>query len=413
MAMVGKSSNKYENRKVKNIRPALNSRSLGELPLLLAENKEAVFILGLGTGVTLGTVLTHDIRQVLCLEIEHRVVEAAQFFSHVNGRAFQDKRARIIIDDARSFLKNYPGRFDIIINEPSNPWIRGIANLFTVEFFQLCRAKLTEQGLICQWLHLYGMSETDCQTALRSFLEVFPEAMFWQGSHGDILMIGSKYPLKVDEEQAILRFEQHHVAFGNAGISSINQLLTYFIAFGKSILPWTLSSPLNRDNLPILEFTTPLHLYNDESAALLQSLSLHGYRDIPFETRQENSLLAQFLFFRAMQLLDYHEADKAKALLELSYEETPTDPSVIYNLAMIYAATDDFENAQQLLIRSLKVNEQPILWWGLANIYHNYGKYDEALAACEKTLHLEPEFPEAQVLLETIKQKLAAQHQDQ
>jgi spermidine synthase len=98
-----------------------------------------VCIVGYGSGVTTHAVLTHPIREALTLEIEQAVIDAAPYFKAGAFDPLGDPRSRVVVEDAGTFLRSTPHTFDVIISEPSNPWIAGIGDLFTREFYDAAR----------------------------------------------------------------------------------------------------------------------------------------------------------------------------------------------------------------------------------------------------------------------------------
>src|SRR5262249_31721405 len=108
---------------------------LAEVPMLFGPPAEHVLVIGLGSGVTVGSVALHRQTQVEVVELEPSVVEASRFFEHVNNRPLEQRNVRLIDDDGRTYLASTRGRYDVVISEPSNPWMAGASNLFTREFF--------------------------------------------------------------------------------------------------------------------------------------------------------------------------------------------------------------------------------------------------------------------------------------
>jgi spermidine synthase len=129
---------------------------LAHLPLLLHDDPHAVYIIGLGSGVTLGAALRHPVERVVVSEISPEVVAASSMFAKENHDALHDPRARLIVGDGRSHLLLSGDRYDVIISEPSNPWMSGVSTLFTREFFVAARSRLEPGGILCQWaLHRF------------------------------------------------------------------------------------------------------------------------------------------------------------------------------------------------------------------------------------------------------------------
>ena len=148
----------------------------GQIPLLLAPKRDNVLVVGLGSGVTVGSVLQHPVREVECVELEDAVVKGSQFFDQENLRPLADPRLKLIVNDARNHLLVTEKKYDIIISEPSNPWIPGAASLFTKEFFETSQKRLAPEGVFCQWIQLYQLQEEHFKTILQTFTAVLPAA---------------------------------------------------------------------------------------------------------------------------------------------------------------------------------------------------------------------------------------------
>src|SRR5262249_50805088 len=151
----------------------LTQKLLAHLPLLLHPDPRRTAVIGLGSGVTLGAALRHGVTQVDVVEISPEVVEAAALFERDNSGALHDPRTRLILADGRPHLQLSDARYDAIISEPSNPWMAGVASLFTKEFFRAARGRLAPGGIICQWAHTYDLSAADLRSIAATFSSVF------------------------------------------------------------------------------------------------------------------------------------------------------------------------------------------------------------------------------------------------
>ena len=173
----------------------LTQRMLAHVPLLLHPAPKKAAILGLGSGVTLGSALTHGLERAVVLEISPEVVEASRFFEAANHRALQNPATRLVVGDGRTHLLLGDEQYDVIVSEPSNPWMAGIASLFTQEFFQVAKSRLAPGGVLCQWAHTYDISDADLRSIVATFLSVFPNGTLWLVGEADVLLIGSTEPL--------------------------------------------------------------------------------------------------------------------------------------------------------------------------------------------------------------------------
>jgi spermidine synthase len=168
-----------------------------------------VAIVGFGSGVTVGAALQFPVRHVEAMELERAVVEAAvDFFadvSHLPRRRadfpyVDEPRLTLHNDDGRNFLASTPKHYDVIISEPSNPWITGVSDLFTVEHFRVTKRRLKPGGVYCQWVQLYEMSPENIKTIYRTFASQFRYVLAFAAEElsSDTILVGSDAPLPLD-----------------------------------------------------------------------------------------------------------------------------------------------------------------------------------------------------------------------
>ncbi len=247
---------------------------LGHLPMFLHPKPQQVLVVGLGSGITVGSVLRHPVRQVDVAEIESAVVEAAQLFAPHTYDALRDPRTRIAVVDAQTYVAALPPhRYDVIIAEPSNPWIRGMSNLFTREQFELYRSRLRDDGVVVQWLHLENMSLDDFRIVASTFCSVFPRASLWSNPSGaDVFFVGTQGPLALDYgrvEDMMSRPEvSEDLARGN--VEGPLTLLGLFLMDAESLRRFAGRAPVHTSDRPLLDYSTPKNLY---SATLSQNLA--------------------------------------------------------------------------------------------------------------------------------------------
>ena len=174
----------------------LTQKLVAHLPLLLHEQPREMAIVGLGSGVTVGAALRHPMARVDVIEISPEVVEASNVFAVENRHALADSRTHLLIGDGRSHLQLATRKYDVIASEPSNPWIAGVAALFTREFFVAARDRLAPGGLICQWANAYNISDRDLRSIVATFLSVFPHGTAWLVGADDVVLLASDAPTR-------------------------------------------------------------------------------------------------------------------------------------------------------------------------------------------------------------------------
>lgn len=206
---------------------------VGALPTLLARDPRRVAVIGYGSGMSVGAALQHPrVASVDVLEIEPAVVEASDFFSGINGRPLQDPRARLVLEDGRTHLTYTGQTYDVIASEPSNPWIAGVADLFTTDFYRIARARLAPGGVFGQWIQLYALSDDVFETMLASLQEVFPHVALFLPEPTDLVAIASAEPLALDWNLLRERFAAPAVraGFAELGLRNPAHLLAHLAA---------------------------------------------------------------------------------------------------------------------------------------------------------------------------------------
>ncbi len=240
----------------------------GHLPMILHPEPRDVLTLGLGGGVTLGTLTLYpEVRTIDSLEISPEVVAAARdYFSSANRGALESDKVRSVIGDGRNHIEYTTQRFDVITSVPSNPWIAGIGNLFTVEFFQACRDRLREGGILCNWIHKINMRGEDFRTVLRTFIEVFGDhAQLWDLGL-DCMLIGSTSPVRFDASRFAALIGNAEIArdLESLGVTDAPTFLRHYRLDSSRLRRYVDGGPTNRDNFPILEFSCPYGLYGHD-----------------------------------------------------------------------------------------------------------------------------------------------------
>lgn len=240
---------------------------VSHLPFAFAEDPKDTVVIGLASAITLGAVTLYpEIETIEVVELEPAIVEASHFFDDYNHRPLEDERVQMVANDGRNhLLLQPPERYDVIVSEPSNPWLTGVSNLFTRDFFAMGKERLKPGGVWSQWVQLYGMSPTDVQSLLATFADVYPHVLLFATiEDADLVLLGSGEPLNLTVEAAE-RLIHGHPAVGREleliGIEDPHDLLTYY-QFGRDeIVELTEGAPLNTDDNMLVEYSAPLNLH--------------------------------------------------------------------------------------------------------------------------------------------------------
>jgi spermidine synthase len=331
----------------------LTQRLLAHVPLLLHPNPARVAVIGLGSGVTLGSALSHPIEHADMLEISPEVVEASDFFLRENHGAIKDPRSRLIVGDGRSHLALGNERYDVIISEPSNPWMAGVAALFTREFFEAAKTRLGPGGLLCQWAHTYDISDADLRSIVATFTDAFPHASLWLVGEGDILLIGSPDPIEPRLEGVRQRWTRPGVAIdlGAVDVPNAETILTLFTASGDRLRSYAGDAPLQTDDRMSLEFSGPQSIYGRstaDNAMTLRALAHDGALPaVVREARRAPGIAAS----RGLMLLRAEAFHSAFDALVRALEHTPADQAALDGLLRAGAAAQRLSEAEAVLRR--------------------------------------------------------------
>lgn len=165
----------------------------GSLPLAYKPDARTIGNIGMGSGLTTHTLLADPyIEYVDTIEIEPAMVVGAQGFGEKIARAFDDPRSRIFTEDAKTFFSLHNKRYDIIVAEPSNPWVSGVSSLFSGEFYRMVRNYMVDDGIFVQWLQLYEFNDDLVFSVLKALSPNFDDYVIYNTDNIDILIIAKK-----------------------------------------------------------------------------------------------------------------------------------------------------------------------------------------------------------------------------
>ncbi|MCK9523083.1 MAG: fused MFS/spermidine synthase [Proteobacteria bacterium] len=337
-----------------------------------------VAIIGFGSGVTVGSALQFPVKHVDCIELEAAVVAASRVFGRmedspvdpefdVNHLVYRredsplfrhsdpntyviNERLALYANDGRNFLATRPGRYDVIISEPSNPWITGVANMFTRESFASSSLALKEGGIFAQWVQLYELSPANIRTIFRTFADVYPYVMLFTAEDlsSDTVLLGSFSPIELDRARLAALFDDPRIRdeLSRAYIFQETDVLarillvdrdevdayTSVTADGERFLDLR-EQVINTDDNAIIEFSAPHDLisfrkfqgylatiYSETWEYARLHGALQGFDDSPDGAQHRARM--------ALSLLANGRKREARTFATASLLLAPTDPSV-------------------------------------------------------------------------------------
>ncbi len=233
------------------------------IPLMTHPEPRAVFLLGLGTGITAGAALRHPVERLLVCEIAPDVIAAAEtYFDGPSGGLFTDPRATVRACDARNHLLGTAERYDMIIADLFVPWRAGVGNLYSREHFEAARDRLTAGGLFVQWLPLFQVSRREFDLVARTMLGVFEQVTLWRGAFSAetpfAALVGATEPTRLDPD--VIERNGRYLSGGAPlpDAAALAVTLPFYagnLSAADGLIP---PGPINTDDRPLVEYLAPV-----------------------------------------------------------------------------------------------------------------------------------------------------------
>jgi spermidine synthase len=252
------------------------------VPALMAESYEKSFVIGFGTGVTTGELAALDaMRAVTVAEISHGVIRAAPLFDHGNLAASKNPKVSVRRGDAYRTLLQSREVYDLIVSEPSNPWVVGVEMLYSREFLEAARERLAPGGVYAQWFHSYESDDAAVALVLRTYASVFPNISVWYTYGADMLLLGfDRVDRALDVEALEERFAQSDFAagFARVGIENFAQLAAHELLPLGSIRALEQSGEIHSLRHPLLSYRAARAFFRGRMGSLAPHQSRAGAR---------------------------------------------------------------------------------------------------------------------------------------
>ncbi len=409
----------------------------GYLPMFFAKNPQTVLVVGQGSGVTLGAVEQFPVKEIDLVEISPAVIEGSRFFEPFNHNALKDPRVRLILEDGRNHITLTEKKYDVIISEPSNPWISGVGALFTQDFYKLVRPRLNPGGIVCIWMHT-NMSPESFKSISKAFHSEFPFVTMWESIVGDdYLLIGSDSPYTIPYERVrrLIESSEQGKDLRRLGIRSVRDLMGLMIMDQANLKKFIKSAPIHTDDNSLLEFGAPEYIYKDERHIIVQQLTpffqtfpeILKFEELSIENQKQvrndiasldrseiqvreikrKARIDQYLD-QAVEAVNRGALEKAVQLYKKILEQEPDHILTHLNLGNIYSEIQEYQQAEQEYLTTLKLN--PYYVFGslaLARLYLNTQKSEKAVQILEKISSLLPRDKEVAKFLNIVRKKKA------
>jgi spermidine synthase len=226
-------------------------RQIGLLAAAIHPAPRKALVIGLGGGVTGGSLALVEGISLSIVELSDSVVRAASWFAHVNGDVLKRPNVRLRVDDGRNHLLTTRERYDIVTADIIQPIHVGAGSLYSAEYYRLAKRVLAPGGLMLQWVG--ARPDSHYKMMVRTFLDVFPHATAWAGG---TLMVGTSEPLTLDREtfQRKLQHESTRNALALIGVSGFETLLAGYTAGPDELRDFVGPGLILTDDRPLLEY---------------------------------------------------------------------------------------------------------------------------------------------------------------
>jgi len=231
----------------------------GHLPVLLHPAPRQALVICFGVGITMGAVSLHpSLEKTRCVELNPTVLEEAPWFESVNYDVLHRPRTEVVLGDGRNYLLRSREQFDVMTLEPPPPVDAGVVNLYSQEFYRICRDRLTPHGVVAQWVPLPSLGNDGTRMVIRTFQSVFPFASLWQGTPNNLVLVGSMSPVTIDGNRFLDAFQHPELgkALQSIGVEDDLSLLGAFLHGPDTLLSYAKQAPIVTDDHPWLEYRT-------------------------------------------------------------------------------------------------------------------------------------------------------------
>ena len=402
-------------------------RVIAHLPLLLHPRPKRALVVGFGMGLTSHSITQHGV-QVDAIELSSGVLSAARkHFTHINGNVFDNPQFNYKLNDGRNHILMTQTKYDMISTGIIHPLVSaGSSNIYTADFYRLCRKILTEDGIMCQWVPLHRLPETHYKMIVRTFIEVFPETTLWYKYTPDfVILIGTREPLRINYKNFIDRAQIASIREGLAaddldGMSLIDS----FMMGPETVRKYVGAGPIHTDNRPRLEFFRGADLVGTTTQNV-KGMAQYRERVLPYLTNYGATLAEQRAtreklntYFRATEKLILGQIayanrkyQDAATLMNEAVLINPADETIRYNFGVVAGSIregdqHELQRMEQEVRKIMAQNPDDIeghLHLGI--LYEKQGELAKASSELETFLRHEPSRSDVYLILGPLYQR--------
>jgi len=392
------------------------NRFQGVLPMLFDRDPKRILFMCFGSGITCGTLALANVEQIDAVEISPDVLTAAPLFEKDNLGVWKRPNVQFHIDDGRNFLLTTQNAYDLITFEPMPLALAGVSTFYTREFYEHCKARLTQTGLVSQWVPLHSLNPDVVRGLVRTFTDAFPHATAWF-INADLFLIGSKAPLALDFDGAARRITDPELitALRESGFQDLQELYAAFLMDDINLRRFAASGRPMTDDLPWAEFEAPRLVYEGtvpDSLEMIQAyisspVSLFPSDSIDPDTLEsidrrhrahKNDIPALQLYYKGMAI-DPGVPNRFFASLDIDPEDSNAKHylrQIIATQAEAFIRWQEYDKAEHILFRaSTYLPEWDAIPLYYGDLYHAQGDPDRAATDYQRHLDMGGHEPRA------------------
>jgi spermidine synthase len=364
---------------------------LGHLAAL-AHPPRRVLLVGFGSGMTASALVGYpELERLDVVEIEPAVVGAAPLLASLNRDVLLDPRVHVTFDDARNFLFTTREKYDLIISEPSNPWIAGVATLFTREFYAAVQGRLAPGGVFVQWMQAYSLFPEDLRMLFATFLSQFHGATLWHGDAPDLILMAPSPPSGeiLQRAETLYGLPRLRGDFAQLGMEEAAGLFGFYLLDDDGLRKFSSGAQINTDDQTLLEYHAPRSLLvkgledeNRDAILLEQKNSLP--EDFPPDARDAALAAA------AATSVNQEDPGGAERFLR-ALDDRPATARIAMIRGRAALAHSNYQTAFRAFGAALAIDPNSLeASWGLAETNRRFGNNEKSRAALQRILERDP-----------------------
>lgn len=383
----------------------------GHVPLLIKPDAKDVLLISLGSGITAGSISSHPVERIDCVEIVPELLDVQHLFKTDNHNVIADKRFNVTFWDGSHYVRMTKRKYDLVIADLFQPDSAGVGSLYSLEYFLDIKKALKQGGAMAQWLPLYQLSTENLKVIMKTFATAFEHVQVWSGDvnseFSTLMLLGSKEPVSIRPDKLMASLGREGVSEDMVEHGDPLSFLSFYVMDRKGLLRFAEGALINTDYKPVIEYTAPRNIWNRRESAIKNFQEIKNNRQI-FDPQtmagkkdpQLEKAIKRYFEGRGyiMQGRIDHAMRNYPSELE-NYKKAaklvPTDPILgisVFDLGYIYYHRGDFKTASEIFkwVKRIDVNILEAHFY-LAKSYQSLNMKEESLAAFEELAKLKPE----------------------